>query len=171
VQHIICPKLEGYLRSWHNTAITRKAAAGYAVDLPYEDFLGLFQKHQLVSLQKRIESNSIRYFMAETNSMAYVLTWVSYSACSSRVFDKTTATVCARWKSAQINLPAKGDELRPEHKASIGESLRGVAKTDDHKKAISEGCKGVSKAGWSAERKAARSALRQAQEAAKRAAQ
>lgn len=166
----ICPKLEAYLRSWHNTATTRKIKDGFTVELSFSDFLSLFQKHQLVSLQKRIDNDSIRYFMADTNQMAYVLTWTSYSARSSRVFDKNTATVCARWKSAQINLPQKGDELRPEHRANIGASLKDKPKSEDHKKAISDGSKGVAKAAWTPERKAARSAQRQAQEAAKKAA-
>lgn len=166
----ISPNLLKYLQAWFTTATKQKIKSGNVVDLSFAEFLDLFQKHQLASLQKAIDANRIRYLQDEKNSMAYVLTWVSYAACSSRVFNKETATVCARWKSAQINLPQKGDELRPEHREAIAKGLQGKAKTEDHKKAISDGSKGVRKAGWSQERKDERSRLRREQEAAKKAA-
>lgn len=82
--------------------------------------------------------------------------------------NRDTACICSRMKSATINLPAKGDKLRPGHAANIGKALTGRPKSQDHRKALSEATKGVPKAAWSEERKAARREQRRAQEVAKR---
>lgn len=161
----LSPRLLGYLTSWHATSTAAKAAAGNTVNLPLDDFLALFEKRQLASLERAIVESRIGTQQHEENPYAYVLTWVSYSACSAGVFDRTTACVCSRAKSARINLPAKGDKLRPGHAKNIAKALTGVSKSDDHKKAISEGTRGVAKAKWSDERRADRRALRAAQKA------
>ena len=166
----ISHQLVAYLRSWYETTVKSKTAAGVLVNLTFDEFLSLFGKRQLASLQKALDANSIRYLQDEKSPYAYVATWKSYAACSSGVYDINTALVCSRMKSAKVNLPAAGDKLRPSHCASISKSLTGVETTDDHCQAIREAKKGKKIAGWSDERKAARSELRQAQEAAKRAA-
>ncbi|OAN51861.1 hypothetical protein [Sphingobium sp. TCM1] len=166
----ISPKLLAYLKSWYETTTKSKTAAGVVVNLTFDQFVSLLEKRQIVSLQKAIDANSIRYLQDENNPYAYVATWKSYAACSSGVYDINTACICSRMKSGQINLPAAGDKLRPSHCANISKSLKGVEKTEEHCQAISQAKKGKSISGWSDERRAARSALRQAQEAAKRAA-
>ncbi|WP_152639779.1 hypothetical protein [Sphingobium bisphenolivorans] len=166
----ISHQLAAYLRSWYETTVKSKTAAGVTVNLTFDEFLALFEKRQLNSLQKAIDANSIRYLQDEHNPYAYVATWKSYAACSSGVYDVNTALICSRMKSAKINLPAAGDKLRPSHCANIRRSLTGVEKTEEHCQAISEAKKGKPIAGWSEERKTARRELRQAQEAAKRAA-
>ncbi|RYF22090.1 MAG: hypothetical protein EOO77_04800 [Oxalobacteraceae bacterium] len=134
------------------------------VDLPFDAFLTLFEKRQLKSLERAIMEGRLPTQQHDQNPYALVLSWRSYGACSSGHFNAQTACVCSRAKSAKINLPQKGDTLRPGHAANIAKALIGVPKTEDHRKAISEGCKGVSKAAWTPERRAARSALRTAQQ-------
>lgn len=163
----ISPALLSYLKSWHETSCARQRAKGVTVDLSFQDFADLFTQRQMATLQKSMDAQRIRYLMDEANPYAFVLTWKSYAARSSNIFDKTTATVCSRIKSKQINSPQKGDTLRAEHKAKISKKLTGKPKSDDHRAAMSESATGSKKAGWSPERKAARSAQRKAQEAAK----
>lgn len=160
--------LTAYLKSWHETTVASKTEAGHIVDLPFEDFIGLFKRSHFVSLQKAIDANRLRYMQDVGNAYALVATWRSYAACSSGIYNKHTATICSRTKSAKINLPQAGDKLRPSHCHNISASLIGKEKAPEHRKAISEGCRGVSKAAWSPERRAQRSAQRQAQEAAKK---
>lgn len=152
----ISPRLLAYLQAWHSTSTQKQIDAGMDVDLPFQDFLNLFEVAQLNSLQRAIDANRIRYQMADTNDYAFVLTWKSYAACSTGKFNKDTATVCSRLKSAQINLPQAGDTLREDHKKAIAISLTGVPKTDDHRAAMSAAAKGNPKAAWSEERKEAR---------------
>ncbi|MES3097281.1 hypothetical protein [Sphingomonas aerolata] len=155
----LSPRLLGYLTSWHATSTRKQAASGNVVDLSFDAFLGLFEKRQLRSLERAIVEGRLPAQQHETNPYALVLSWRSYSACSLGQFNAQTACVCSRAKSAKINLPQKGDKLRPGHAASIAKALIGVPKSEYHRKAISEGCKGVSKAAWTPERKAARRAL------------
>lgn len=161
-------RLLAYLTKWHATTVRKKTEAGNTVNLSLEEFIGLFQKRQLKSLQKAIDANRLRYLQAEKNQRAYVATWKSYAACSTRVYDKDTAFICSRMKSAKINIIKAGDEMRPEHRAGIAAKLTGKPKSDAHREKISAAKKGAKIAGWSEERKAARSAQRKAQEAAKR---
>lgn len=149
-------ELDTYLRKWHHTSTTRKANSGVTVNLPFEDFLGLFTKRQLASLQRAIDTGRLLGQQNRDNEFAFVLTWRSYSACSSRIFDRDTACIASRNKSKIINKPQAGDTLREGHRDSISKSLTGVAKAPDHCKAISEAKKGVSIKGWSEERKADR---------------
>lgn len=158
MQIIITPNLEAYLRSWHKTATTQKTEAGIYVDLSFADFLNLFEKKQLLSLEKHIAENSIRYLMAHDNPYAYVLTWVSYNACSSRVFNKDTACITSRMKSEKINKPQKGDKLRESHCQNISSGLKDVPKSEEHRANISKGKTGVSTGPMSDEQKAVRSA-------------
>jgi hypothetical protein len=155
----LSPRLLGYLASWHATSTRKQAASGNVVDLSFDAFLGLFEKRQLKSLERAIVEGRLPAQQHETNQYALVLSWRSYSACSSGMFNAQTACVCSRNKSARINLPQKGDTLRPGHAQAIAKSLTGKPKSQDHRKAISQGCRGVSKAGWSEERRAERRAL------------
>lgn len=164
----ISPRLKAYLKSWYGTSTQNKRNVGVEVTLTFDEFLSLFEKRQLLSLEKAIDANSIRYQQDVNNQYAYVLTWKSYAACSSNVFSKDTAIVCSRMKSAKINLPQKGDKLREKHRENISKGKTGKAQTEEHRAAISDGKKGQKIAGWSEERKAARRKLRQDQEAAKR---
>lgn len=164
----LSPRLLGYLTSWHGTSTRKQAASGKVVDLSFDAFLGLFEKRQLKSLERAIVEGRLPAQQHDQNPYALVLSWRSYSACSSGLFNAQTACVCSRTKSAKINLPQKGDKLRPGHAANIAKALIGVAKSDDHRKSISKGCEGVPKRKWTDEEKRARSLLRQAQEAAKR---
>ncbi len=165
----ISERLTSYLKSWYATSIHNKREAGVEVTLTYSEFLNLFEVRQLASLEKAIEENRIRYQQDENNKFAYVLTWQSYAACSTNVFSRDTALICSRMKSATINLPQKGDKLRDSHCQNLSRSLTGKRKSEEHRKNISEGKKGRKIRGWTEERKAIRSAQRQAQEAAKRA--
>ena len=167
----ISTQLLAYLNSWYSTTVKSKANAGNTVNLTFDEFLSLFEKRQLASLQKSIDANRIRYQQDEKNQFAYVATWKSYAACSSGIYDINTALICSRMKSAQVNLPQAGDKLRPGHCANISKSLTGKAKSEDHCKNISEGKKGKEIVKWTEERKAARRELRQAQKAAKKGAQ
>lgn len=153
----LSPELKTYLRKWHATSTGNKAAQGNAVDLPFEAFCGLFTKRQLASLQKAIDGNFLTRMQSRDNAYALVLTWCSYAACSSGIFNSETARVCARFISKTLSKPQAGDKLRPGHVQKIAVSLTGVEKSPDHRKAISEGKKGVKIAGWSDERKLARS--------------
>ncbi len=159
----LSPRLLGYLTSWHATSTRKQAASGNVVDLSFDAFLGLFEKRQLKSLERAIVEGRLLAQQHDQNAYALVLSWRSYRACSSGRFNAQTACVCSRAKSAKINLPQKGDTLRPGHAANIARALKGVPKSDEHKKAISEGAKGVTKAKWSDERRADRRALRAAQ--------
>lgn len=164
----VSPKLLAYLQSWHQTSTSKKAKQGIQVNLTFEQFFELFEPRQLNSLQAAIDANRIRYFMAKDNDFAFVLTWRSYAACSTGIFDPSTACITSRLKSRQINTPKSGDKLRAAHKQAISQALTGLEKSDDHKKALSEATKGKKKTPWTQERKDARAAQRQAQEAAKR---
>lgn len=158
MDYSISPRLLAYLKSWFATSTGNKARSLVDVRLTFDEFLSLFETRQLASLQRAIDANRLRDQQSETNQMAYVLTWRSYAARSSNIFDRDTACVCSRMKSAKINLPQKGDTLRPEHRANIGRKLKGRPKTADHRAAISAGAKGTTKVKWSPERRAARSA-------------
>ncbi len=166
----LSPALMGYLRSWYDTTARNKHNDGVVVELTFPQFLTLFSKKQLRTLQDAIDANRLRYLQDIGNQLALVATWKSYAACSSNVWSVETATICSRNKSATINLPQAGDKLRPQHCENISKSLTGLEKSEEHKTAISEATKGKSKAAWTPERRAARSAQRKAQEAAKRAA-
>ncbi|WP_088184041.1 hypothetical protein [Sphingobium sp. Z007] len=167
----ISPKLLAYLKSWHSTSTGKQAAAGHTVNLPFQDFLDLFEPRQLKTLQDAIDANRIRYLQNEDNKFAFVLTWKSYAARSTGQFNKDTATICSRQKSATINLPQSGDTLRDDHKAAISAKLSGVAKSDEHRANMSAAAKGSSKVAWTSERKEARKqqiAAKKAAEAATR---
>lgn len=167
----VSPRLLAYLQSWHTTSTQKQVDAGNEVDLPFSDFLNLFTKRQIDSLQKAIDADRIRYQQSVENKFAFVLTWKSYAARSTGRFDKNTATICSRAKSAQINLPQKGDKLRDGHREGISQSLSGLEKSEEHKKAISEASKGQPKAAWTPERKEARKAQLAQKKAEKLAAQ
>lgn len=161
-------RLMGYLKSWHQTTLADKEAQGCTVDLSFDEFLSLFDKRQLASLEKSIDANRIRYSQAVDNPFAYVATWKSYAACSTRHYDINTATICSRNKSSRINLPQPGDTLRPSHCANISASMTGKEKTPEHRENISQSTKGVKKAAWTPERRLAKSIQRKAEEAAKK---
>ncbi len=163
----LSPALLGYLRSWYETTAANKRDQGVIVELTLEQFLGLFSKRQLRSLQNSIDTKRLRYMQAVDNIFAYVATWKSYAACSSNVWSVDTALICSRNKSATVNLPQAGDKLRPGHCDNISKSLIGRRLEDDHRANISEGCKGVPKTPWTEERRARMSARRQVEEAAK----
>jgi len=152
----ISPNLLAYLKSWHQTSTGNKTAAGHTVDLPFQDFLDLFEPKQLKTLQDAIDANRIRYLQDKGNKYAFVLTWKSYAARSTGQFNKDTATICSRLKSKAINLPKAGDTLREDHKAAISAKLTGMAKSDEHRANMSEAAKGSKKAAWTPERKEAR---------------
>lgn len=152
----ISPRLHAYLTSWFHTSTGNKADAGVVVELTFDQFLSLFEKRQLASLETAIMRNRLRDQQGSENPLAYVLTWRSYVARSSNVYSVETAMVCSRRKSAKLGLPAKGDMLRPSHCENISTSLTGVAKTDEHCANISAGKRGQKIAGWSDERKAER---------------
>lgn len=167
--NLLSKRLSAYLQSWYCSSTTEKMLQGVRVELTFEQFLDLFEVRQLNSLQRAIDTDRLRYQQSADNKMAYVLTWRDYAARSSNVYSNETACVCARWKSAELSRPKPGDELRASHRAKIAAGLTGKLKTPEHRDAISEATAGVSKVAWSEERKAARSVLRQKQEAARRA--
>jgi len=105
-------ELREYLQKWFSTSTAKKRKDGIQVDLTFKQFVGLFEKRQLTSLQKSIDGKCLFRVQREDNPLAYVLTWRSYTACSSGVFSEATATVCSRLKSAAINKPQPGDKGR-----------------------------------------------------------
>lgn len=149
----LSPRLLAYLQSWHATSTAKQVAKGVEVDLPFQDFLNLFEPKQLDSLQRAIDADRIRYQMDKENAFAFVLTWTSYAACTGNKFNKDTATVCSRQKSKAINTPQAGDKLRASHKQAISAKLTGVPKDEDHRKAIGDGNRGKPKAAWTDERR------------------
>ena len=167
----LSPNLTGYLRSWYDTTAENKRTEKVVVELTFDQFVSLFDKRQLRSLQKSIDCNRLRYMQSVDNAFAYVATWKSYAARSSNVWSVETALVCSRSKSATVNLPGPGDKLRPDHCANISKSLSGRRLSDDHKANISESSQGSTKAPWSEERRARMSERRQREQATKRAAQ
>jgi hypothetical protein len=162
-------RLSAYLESWHAGTVRKKREAGYEVTLTFQQFVALFEEHQLASLQRAIDADRLRYLQDEHNPFAYVATWRSYDACSTGIYSAETACICSRQKSKAINKVQKGSKLRQTHREAISRGLTGKARSEEAKEAISAGKKGVPIAPWSEERKAARSAARKAQEAAKRA--
>lgn len=167
----ISSELETYLKKWHNSTLTSKRKSGHQVDLSYADWLGLFSERQLNTLEKAIASNRLGSLQHKSNDLALVATWQSYAACSSGIYDKSTARICARKTSKAINLPKKGDKLRPSHVAKVAEKLTGVVKTEDHRQNISDGKKGQPIAGWGEDRKAAKSEAMKAYHAKRKAEQ
>jgi len=164
----VSDRLMAYLRSWYETSTTNKAEEGVVVELTFTQFLSLFEKRQIASLEKAIANNSLRDQQHEKNKFAYVLSWKSYSARSTNIYSIDTAIVCSRLKSAKLAIPQKGDKLRPGHCNAISNALSGKPKTQEHADNISFAKSGREIAKWSPERKKARSDLRRAQEAAKR---
>lgn len=154
----LSPDLLAYLQKWHNTTVTRKAEAGHQVDLPFPDFVSLFKPKQIKSLQNAIAEDRLHYFQREDNEFALVASWRSYAAVSSGIYNKDTAIICSRMKSAQINLPAPGDKLRPSHRAKIGDAKRGVPQSPEHREALSVALTGQPKKPWTEQRKADRRA-------------
>lgn len=157
-----------YLAKWYKTSTGKKVEEGVTVALSFNQFIALFEKRQLASLQKAIDGNYLFRQQHQENPYAYVFTWRSYRACSSNILNAETACVCSRLTSKQICLPQAGDKLRPNHCANISQSLTGKEKTAEHADNISKGKKGRSISAWTPERREARSELRRAQEAAKK---
>jgi hypothetical protein len=164
----ISPALRAYLNSWYDTTAENKRKQDVVVELTFDQFVGLFEKRQLASLQKSIDTNRLRYMQDDKNAFAYVATWKSYSARSTNVWSVETALICSRSKSSTVNLPQPGDKLRPLHRERISNSLTGRTLSDDHRSNISQGCKGVSKTPWPEDRRARASVKASAREAAKR---
>lgn len=150
---------KAYLHRWYEESLRTKEAQGYTIDLSFEHFLALFSPKQLRSLEQSYVDGRIYHVQAAANPLAYVLTWKSYAACSTGLFNRNTACICSRQKSRQINMPNKGDVLRPSHRKKLSRKLTGVPKLQEHKDAISAASKGKPKAAWTPERKAERRAL------------
>ncbi len=157
--HILSDRLTAYLQSWHKTSTKKQVDAGHVVKLPFDDFMSLFNKDQLKTLQDAIDANRLRYLQDAKNEFAFVLTWASYAARSSGQFNKDTAMICSRLKSRTVNFVEKGSNLRPSHAEKISKSLTGKPKDEDHKKNIGNANRGKPKAAWDDERKAARRKL------------
>jgi len=135
------PELTSYLSKWFNTATKRKAAQGTTVVLTIEEFHSMFNKSQLIRLERAIVQGKLQSMQSRTNESALVLTWVSYKACSANKFNADTACVVSRRKSRTINKIAKGDKMRASHVKNMGravsKALTGVAKAEEHKAGIS----------------------------------
>jgi hypothetical protein len=151
-------ELSDYLGKWYKTTTANKADKGATIDLTLDQFVGLFEKRQLTSLQKAIDENRLAALQNKKNPFAYVATWRSYEACSTRVWNSETALICSRMKSSTVNLPVRGEKLRPEHKAKIARKLTGKPKSAEHRQSISDSTKGGSKSEWTEERRAKRRA-------------
>lgn len=164
----ITPELEEYLHKWYKTSTEAKRANGVTIDLSFGDFLSLLTEKRAASLQKAIEGNYLHRQMARDNPYAYVLTWQSYAARSSSVFNLNTATICTRMKSQMLAIPQKGDKLRDSHKANLSKRLTGRQLSTSHKRNISEARKAQPGRQWTPEQKAATSERAKAREAAKR---
>jgi len=157
-----------YLEKWYSTSIAKKAEKGASVSLTFDQFLDLLGTNRAASLQRAMNENRLSGQMHEENPWAFVLTWRSYAARSSNVYDANTAIVCTRMESSRRKLPEKGDTLRPSHRAALSRKLTGRTLTQEHRDNISKGRAGQPGRQWTAEQKAAASERRRAAEAAKR---
>ena len=183
---MLSPELTDYLTKWFNTSCAKQVAKGVIVNLTYSDFIELLTPRRAKSLQKAIDQGRLTGQQHEENPYAYVLTWISYAARSTYVFDKATACVCTRMESRSRNLMKQGDTMRPEHRDnlsraltertfsdehrdSLSASLTGLAKTDEHRRAISESMKAVPPREWTQEQKDKMVATRAANKARKEA--
>ena len=155
----LTPRLVRYLQSWHKTSTTRQKAKGNAVELSYTQFLSLFTDGQLLALEWAAYKGSLGVLQNEESKDALVLTWRSYDAVCSKLFNVNTAFICTREMSAQVCRMKAGDNHTPTAKKKIGAAQKGKPKSAAHKAKISQSTKGKPKAGWSPERRAARSAL------------
>jgi hypothetical protein len=160
-------RLRSYLESWHKTSTTRKRNQGIKVDLSFDAFTALFSQKQFETLENAIWHNRLVFLQNRANRLAFVLTWRSYAARSTNVFNSETAMICCREKSARINKAGAGDVLRPAHAAKIRKALTGKPKTAKHRNNISKGCKGKPKVQWTDDRKAERRALNEAKRSAR----
>lgn len=163
--------LQEYFVKWFTSAVTRMASKGVTIDITFLDFMTkVVTPRQYASLQKTMDAGWLNSRQATSNDRAYVITWKSYAARTSNVFNLETACFCTRAESEKRSKPAKGEALRPSHRANISKKLRGVPKTEEHAGAISEALTGRTlslehkqnlkkpKAPWTEERKAQRRA-------------
>lgn len=163
--------LQEYFVKWFTSAVTRMASKGVTIDITFLDFMTkVVTPRQYASLQKTMDAGWLNSRQATSNDRAYVITWKSYGARSTNVFNLETAYFCTRAESEKRSKPAKGEALRPSHRANISKKLRGVPKTEEHAGAISEALTGRTlslehkqnlkkpKAPWTEERKAQRRA-------------
>lgn len=150
--------LRTYLEKWHATTVRKKTEAGHEVRLSFDEFVALFKPSHLASLDRAMAANRLNYFQNEKNQFALVASWRSYAACSSGVYDSSTAIICSRNLSKQLSLPKPGDKLRLSHRANVSKAKMGVPQTQEHREAISAALKNQPKQPWTDERKAARRA-------------
>jgi hypothetical protein len=161
-------ELRSYLEKWFNTSTANQTRRGVEVRLTLEQFHELIGPKRAASLQRAIDQNRLAGQMHEENPYAYVLTWASYNARSTNVFDETTAIVCTRLESSRRKLPQKGDTLRASHRQALSKKLSGRTLSQDHKDNISKGRSGQPGRVWTQEQKDAASERRRAVEAAKK---
>lgn len=135
--------VQAYLRSWFNTSIENKRKAGAVIELTYEQFMEhVITPRQVKSLDKAYSEFRLKDQQAISNPYAYVITWVSYSAKTTNIYNVNTAVVTTRVKSSIISKPKKGEKLRPSHVANLSKSMTGKKKSDDHRRNISDSMKG-----------------------------
>lgn len=153
-------RTDAYLLAWYTTSVAKKSGKGAQIELTYEQFRQMLGRKRYNQIRDAIHRCYINTFMDENNPAAYVLTWRSYAACSTKIYNVQTATICTRAESKILNRARKGDVLRPEHVAKLSKALTGRTLTDEHRQNISDGKKGKPGRKWTPEQLAKRAETR-----------
>lgn len=135
--------LREYFVKWFTTATTRMIGEGVKVEISFLQFMNeVVTPRQYASLQKTMDEGWLNSRQAANQDLAYVITWKSYSARSTNVYNLDTAAFCTRSESKARAKPAKGETLRNSHREKISQASTGVPKTEEHCSNISEGLTG-----------------------------
>lgn len=142
---MISPRLESFLRSWHETSAETQRKNGKEFNLSFEEFLSLWSPQQLRRMQKWSDDNNLYLKLSAENEDAYVLTWTSYRESQGPVMHVGNAQILKRKDSLKVCRVAKGDTLPEKTRSKISRTLTGMVKEEDHKRKISVAMQGVHK--------------------------
>lgn len=135
--------LTDYLAKWFTTATTRMAKKGISVEISFVDFVSkVITPRQIASLQKTMDEGWLNSRQASSSDLAYVISWKSYAARSTNVYNLETAAFCTRSESKARAKASKGEKLRPSHCDKISAGLRNKPKSEEHRDSISEALTG-----------------------------
>lgn len=137
------PQLSLFLQGWYEKAELRQSGKGRIIDLSYEDFLGLFSKRQLDTLEKHMADGSIYGRQNRENKYALVLSWKSFALSQAGVMHPEAMQICARWKSEADCRMGKGDKHSAKSKAKISKARTGTTHKPETKAKISSSMQGV----------------------------
>lgn len=135
--------LTDYLAKWFATATTRMTKEGVSVEITFVDFVNkVITPRQIASLQKTKDEGWLNVRQARTSDLAYVISWKSYAARSTNVYNLDTAAFCTRAESKARAKASKGERLRPSHCEKISAGLRDKPKAEGHCQNIREALTG-----------------------------